>query len=165
MSKNPSIDRLFELFYIPDNGFLYRKVERSSDIPRMKYVGEDQDQDGYFTCKMDDKSTRVHVVVFAMMHGRWPDGEIDHANGIKNDNRPENLREATRVQNMHNRPKQRNSVSGIRGVHWNKQCKKWHAQIMVNRKVHYLGLYDDIEDARMAYVEASRKFLGEFSRS
>ena len=36
---------------------------------------------------------KAHVIVFFLHHGRWPVGIVDHKNGIRDDNRPENLRE------------------------------------------------------------------------
>jgi len=160
--KRPTIQRLFELFLVPDNGQLFRKPERSSEMEIRQAVGTNG-SDGYISTSIDGWNVRVHVIVFAMTRGSWPEGEIDHINGNKRDNRPDNLRDCKRFQNMHNRPKQRNSRSGIRGVHWSTQRRKWLAQIMVNRKVHYLGLFDDPQEAGKAYREASIRLLGEFS--
>jgi hypothetical protein len=162
--SRPSIERLFEVFLIPDNGFLYRKPVSASDMEKFDWIGSGQG-DGYFVADVDGHNLRVHVIIFAMTHRTWPQGEIDHANGIKSDNRPANLRDALRSQNMHNKPKQRNSTSGIKGVHWNAQRRKWQAKIMVDRKVHHLGLYDDPNKAGEAYIRASKKLLGEFSHA
>lgn len=48
-----------------------------------------------------------HRVVFAMVHGRWPENEVDHINRIRNDNRPANLRDVTRSENQKNRTMKR----------------------------------------------------------
>jgi hypothetical protein len=79
--------------------------------------------------------------------------DIDHINGNKLDNRRENLRIASRSLNMHNVPKRVTNTSGYKGVTWHKAANKWCAQIMINYKNHYLGLFENIEEA----VRARRK--------
>lgn len=61
--------------------------------------------DGYYRGRVYGKNYAAHRVVFFLYHGRWPDGEIDHINGDRLDNRPPNLREADRSLNSANRGK------------------------------------------------------------
>ena len=42
----------------------------------------------------------AHRIVFAMTHGRWPEMEVDHIDGCRTNNRPENLREISHYENM-----------------------------------------------------------------
>src|SRR5262249_44867006 len=44
-----------------------------------------------------------HRLVWFIVFGSWPDGEIDHINGVRDDNHVENLRLATRSENAANR--------------------------------------------------------------
>ena len=87
---------------------------------------------------------------------------IDHVNGDPSDNRLCNLREATKSQNMMNIGKIKSNTSGVRGVGWSKASQKWRAYIRVNKKDIHLGLFESIEDAKKARVEAAIKYHGEF---
>lgn len=91
--------------------------------------------------------------------------EIDHRNGNGLDNRKENLRLCTHRQNMCNKkqPRKGNKL-GIKGVYWNKECKKFRAKIQSNGKTIHLGLFNVLDDADIAYRRAELKYFGEFTR-
>lgn len=72
---------------------------------------------------------------------------IDHINRNKLDNRKSNLRFVTNQQNLFNSGLSKNNTSGVKGVHFNKTCKKWCCQITVNRKIIYSKLFDNFESA------------------
>jgi hypothetical protein len=57
--------------------------------------------------------------------------------------------------------KQRNNTSGVKGVFWNSQKGRWHAQIMENYKYVHLGFYDDIRDAAAAYNKRAIETWGD----
>ena len=96
---------------------------------------------------------------------RWilddPKGyEIDHINHNTLDNTRNNLRKATRSQNSQNlKGAHKDSKSGIRGVYWQKNLKKWQAQICVNNKRIHLGTFDEREEAAKAVKEARGKHM------
>jgi hypothetical protein len=90
---------------------------------------------------------------------------VDHRDGDGLNNRRDNLRLATRSQNMHNRRVNRNSKSGFKGVFWHKAGKKWMAQIKINGEPIYLGLFASPEEAHAAYRRASEQYHGEFGRT
>jgi hypothetical protein len=52
----------------------------------------------------------------------------------------------------------KNNTSGVKGVFWNSRRQKWEARLMFQGKVHYLGGYDNIEDAAKARREAEEKY-------
>lgn len=104
----------------------------------------------------------AHRVVFALIKGRWPDGDIDHINRNKKDNRIENLREVTPTQNNCNVGLTKANTSGFKGVSWVKKSNKWRAAIRLGNKNIWLGQYDDIEKAAEAYATASAKYHKEF---
>jgi len=89
---------------------------------------------------------------------------VDHIDRSGFNNRRKNLRPATTSQNKRNSESYRNSSSQYKGVHWNKSCKKWHAQIVHEGKNHYLGVFDSEIAAAMAYDEAARRLHGDFAR-
>ncbi len=85
----------------------------------------------------------------------------DHKNHDTLDNRRENLRKATKSQNMMNRRMKRDNTSGYIGVHWH--LGKWQARITSNGKRISLGHFFSIEKADRAYDEAAKKLYGEFA--
>ncbi len=87
---------------------------------------------------------------------------VDHINGNGLDNRRENLRVATKSQNMANRSKPINSKSGFKGVTWNKQRSKWTAQITYNYKHLHLGLFNTPEEAHAVYCAKANELFGDF---
>lgn len=94
-----------------------------------------------------------------------PDGiEVDHINGDKLDNRRENLRFANRSQNSRNTPKRKNGTSGFKGVTFVKRLSKWKAQIEIDNRGKYLGVFLDKEDAARAYDEVAKMYFGEFAK-
>jgi len=115
---------------------------------------------------MNNRKNRfpVHRLVWAFVNGKWPNDQIDHVNGIKNDNRLINLREANNSQNNMNKGKQSNNTSGFKGVSWHKLRNKWRSDIRVDGKRFNLGNYDCIAAASFAYQIASDKYHGEFGR-
>jgi hypothetical protein len=95
-----------------------------------------------------------------------PDGmEIDHINRNGLDNRRRNLRICTRSQNLANQGLHSNNTSGLKGVSWCRQTRKWKAQISINHKHKNLGRFEDPEEAHAAYIKAAKKYFGEFARS
>lgn len=110
---------------------------------------------------------RMHRLILERKLGRvLRDNEIpDHINGNGLDNRRGNLRVATVSQNNQNRSKQRNNTSNFKGVSWNKYAKKWHSRIWVNKQRINLGYFDTPEDAAKAYLDAQKKYHGEFANN
>lgn len=90
---------------------------------------------------------------------------VDHRDGDGLNNTRQNLRLATQSRNLHNTGGHRTKkTSQFKGVSWSKSAKKWHAQIMVDRKYSNLGYFDSELDAAKAYDEASQCLVGEFSK-
>lgn len=86
-----------------------------------------------------------------------PKGMVgDHINHNTLDNRRINLRVVTQAQNNQNKAGayRSNNSSGVRGVTWKKSHQKWEAQVMVNKKQNYLGLFDILEEAAQAVANA-----------
>lgn len=87
---------------------------------------------------------------------------IDHINHNGLDNRKSNLRFCTKQQNNCNILRRKKFTSKYRGVHWASYANKWRAQITVNKKPIYLGLFNTEEDAAISYNEAAVKYHKDF---
>ncbi len=89
---------------------------------------------------------------------------IDHKDGDGLNNQRSNLRLCTHSENMKNRRSMKISISGLKGVSWNKKSNKWEARIMSNRKNFYLGGFDSKIKAYDAYCKGCFKYHGKFAR-
>jgi hypothetical protein len=113
---------------------------------------------GYIQIGYLKKMYKAHRLVWAIVHGEFPKGQIDHINGNRSDNSLNNLRDVTQQQNAQNKTKMnRLNKSGYVGVCWNKRISKWQAAISFNKKITYLGVFSSPEDAHFAYLNAKQK--------
>ena len=110
------------------------------------------DSGGYRQVQVDGKLIYEHRVIYEMHNGPIPDGmQIDHINGVRKDNRIENLRVVTPSENQHNRKE-------AKGFYFHKASGKFMARIDVDGKQIFLGRYETPVDARAAYLRAKRKY-------
>ena len=116
------------------------------------------DRDGYIKVMLKTKMYMAHRIVWMMHTGAEPAGELDHINGDKQDNRIENLRIATRVQNSWNR----NRSHALRKVRRNAHGR-FIAQIRRLKKTFKLGDFETLDDANTAYELASILLYKDFS--
>lgn len=100
----------------------------------------------------------AHRLAWFIHYGVWPSGEIDHVNGIRSDNRIENLRDVPRRGNGQNRSKAKGVTSKYFGVSWHARDRVWQVSIKLNGKVKYLGSFRNEEQARDAYRDAKKKY-------
>lgn len=87
---------------------------------------------GYWRVTFKGKTYAAHRLAWAIYYGEWPDGEIDHINRVRGDNRIGNLRIVSREQNMRNR-------SGVAGVAIERN--RWRAYIWTNGRLLHLGMF------------------------
>lgn len=92
-----------------------------------------------------------------------PNQLVDHRDNDGLNNRRLNLRQATRSQNSYNRGAQINNTSGYKGVNFHKLSGKWKAEIYIDKKHIYLGLFENPELAHACYMEAAKEGHREFA--
>lgn len=120
---------------------------------------------GHRQIGISGKRYMAHRLAWLYVYGVWPSKELDHINGIRDDNRIVNLREATRSENCRNRKKPVTNTSGLKGVTWHKAANKWAAQIKDYAQKHkHLGTFDCPAAAHFAYQVASDKLHGDFAK-
>jgi hypothetical protein len=101
----------------------------------------------------------AHRVAYAIAYGEWPTGDIDHINGIRNDNRLENLRCVDHRENCKNRRISKNNTSGFSGIRKMPHRRKcWAADIRVDGRRVYLGYYEHLEEAVAARKVAEKNY-------
>ena len=143
------------------NGALYWKKRKWADKKVGKRAGF-MAIGGYRKVFVKDKNFLEHRAIFMMHHGYLPK-QIDHINGIRDDNRIENLREADNFTNSQNAKRLCTNTSGVKGVCFDKAAKKWKARIYIDGKRKTVGYYDNLNDAEKAIRAVREKSHGEFA--
>ena len=152
---------LHELFNF-SNGILICKKPTNTKIKIGDFVGS-LHIEGYLKTKIYKKEYLLHRLIFMWNYGYLPK-YIDHINGIKTDNRIENLRPATNSQNCQNSKKRLTNTSGYKNVFWRKDRQKWTVLVSVNNKLKSFGCFDNLELADLVAQEAREKYHKEFAR-
>ena len=119
---------------------------------------------GYRHGRFNGKLYREHRLIWLLLRGTFPDGDLDHINGIRDDNRIENLRERNDQQNNYNKGSLPGSTSKYKGVSWNKWHKKWAAQFNYKGKVKHIGYFEDEKEAANAYDKYTKDIQKDFAR-
>lgn len=110
---------------------------------------------GYSAIQINSKAYLGHRLAYIICNKKWPNGYIDHINGVRDDNRMSNLRVCTNIQNSYNRGPNRNNTTGYKGVSYYKGSGKYMAQIQYNGIKLHLGLFTSKEKAAVAYNNAA----------
>ena len=147
-------DYLHQIFKYKD-GELFR-------LKNNKKVGSNHIK-GYKHTTIKGKRYLNHRLIFMMFYGYFPK-EIDHINGIRSDNRIENLRSVVGPQNHQNSKIRKDNKCGVKNVYWFKELNKWKVDIRIDGKRKYIGVFEDLELAELAAQEARDKYHGKFAR-
>jgi hypothetical protein len=148
-------DRLRRLFiYDSETGLFVRRVKRGkwqAGSPAGFVMSG-----GYIGLRIDGTYYKAHRLAWLYVHGAHPTSEIDHINGVTNDNRLCNLRDASRSANEINKhdAQSNNLSSGLRGVSWERQRSLWRARLSLNGKVHHSSFHATADEAHAAYRAA-----------
>lgn len=164
MGKKCEITReeiLENLRYDPDDG-TFTWIKRSGGR-RVDGNAGSVNKDGYLQMTVNGNVFLAHRLAWFLIHNKWPEKEIDHANMDKLDNRISNLREATGSQNRANRKVNPLSKTGLKGVTFKKSHKAWCARITIDGKRKLCGYFKTPEEAHAAYCQAAEQHFGEFA--
>lgn len=156
-TKELTAERLREVLdYDLDTGvFRWRKAQKG--VAAGAVSGTDNGR-GYLLIRVEGRLCRAHRLAWLYVHGRWPTDQLDHINGVKNDNRIANLREATNAENGQNFAVSRRNTSGHPGVNWHGGCRRWHVRIQLAGKRQHIGFFNKFDDAVAARAKAKAEF-------
>lgn len=105
----------------------------------------------------------LHRLIMFGIDGAVSDIKIDHINRNKLDCRKINMRTCTDAENVLNRGLSSRNKSGVTGVIWRPNEKKWQAYICKDRRCISLGYYTNKDDAVCARIEAEKRLFKDFA--
>src|SRR5262249_13150319 len=118
---------------------------------------------GYRYVSIEGREYKEHRVAWAIHFGVWPEGQIDHANRKRFDNRLANLRDASGSQNQSNVGLRVDNSSGYPGVSYHVTAKKFIARVRIAGRRLHLGYFATAEEANAACEVAKSKYRAPFS--
>ena len=152
----------YRLRYDPETGKIYHRNPKHK-----KFLGVEAGSKhccGYRQLVIDKKHYLAHRVAWFLTHKVWPEGDIDHIDGDRSNNRLSNIRQCSRTRNSQNAMSHKGN-SKYKGV-WNSGRKtnpfQAHIQVFGARK--YLGSFERELEAALAYDKAALESFGAFAR-
>lgn len=162
MKPSPTVIRK-HLRYVKSTGQLWWRLPKNGR--RMNRPTGAIETNGYVCIGFDGKVYKAHILAWVIVKGRWPKKEMDHRDLNRANNKWKNLRLATHGQNQRNGRCYKNNTSGYKGVHFHPMTGRWTADINLNKKPIYLGIFDTPEEAAVVYNRAAKKYHGSFART
>lgn len=151
----PPIDELRRMFAVRSDGVLVRKTKVGGGKKPGDTVGTLLNC-GYLVVRIRGQAFMAHRIVWAICNRRDPgDLDIDHIDHDRLNNRPSNLRLATRSQNCANKT--------TNGFHKRKSSGRYQAYVYKDRACIHLGFFDTEEAARAAHEAAKITLFGEYA--
>ena len=151
------------LYYEKETG-LFRKLTNGHKYKIGDVCGF-RDRKGYIRILLFGKIYMAHRLAWLYENKKWPDDLIDHINGVRDDNRIDNLREVNNSKNLMNSRKRCSCSSKYKGVCWYRSTNKWTAQIMINGKRKRIGYFKSERVAAYAYDIFALKHYGEYANT
>ena len=112
------------------------------------------------------KNTKIHRLVSSYFVEN-PENKpyVDHIDNNKLNNLFTNLRWATHQENRRNIVMYKNNTTGVKGVIFDKQYKKWQARTRISGKSICFGSFENKEDAIQARLIGVNNIFGEFTNN
>lgn len=120
-----------------------------------------QDDHGYWRLTIDGGTYYAAHIGWLLIHGHHPKIMLDHENNIPDDDRLDNLREATKGQNAANSKMNIRNTSGYKGASYCYTTGRWRADIQIHGQRKNLGRYDTPEEAHQVWLKAAQAAFGE----
>lgn len=163
MTTALTVERLRNLLqYTPETGVFVWLMKTTNRI-RIGETAGSTTGENYRKIQINGKNYGAHRLAWLYMTGEWPPHEVDHRDNKRSNNCWDNLRSATHSLNQANALRPRNNTSGFKGVSLVKHTNRWRARIRANNRTFHLGCFATAKGAHAAYVEAAKRFFGEFA--
>lgn len=130
----------------------YKKIEK--DFNNLNWTITKNRNKFYVQKRVNGKNIYLHRYIMNCPKGKY----VDHINHNTLDNRKENLRITNNADNLRNGEIRVNNKTGVKGVYFDKERKKYVARIKVNYKGIFLGRFDTLEEAQKIRKEAEIKY-------
>ena len=121
---------------------------------------------GYLSIMVQGKSYYAHRIAWALTHGSWPEGDIDHLDGVRSNNRLVNLRDvsnATNIQNQKRAHRDNRSGSKVQGVCWREDRGMFRVKAVRYGKTIHVGYFATIDEAEAASIAYRRDHYAGFT--
>ena len=142
------------LKYDPDTGHLiWIGKSHSKRIVLGSRAGSLVTSTGYRSITIFGRSYPEHILIWFIYYGKWPEGQIDHDDHVRDNNRISNLKDVTFLANMRNRKAMGNTITGHQGVWFNKRRNRYVAEITMNGKKVYQKSFTSAKEAAQARAE------------
>ena len=145
------------LHYNPETG-VFTWLQKAASNTKIGSVAGCNHNCGYITIRVRGKLYLAHRLAWLYVAGEWPKKDVDHSDHIRNNNKWDNLLDTVHRVNAKNQSKFKNNKSGVTGVHWNKNAKKWQSKITVNYKCIHIGYFTDKFESICARKSAENKY-------
>lgn len=148
------------MHYDPETGLATSLVNRRTC--KIGNILGTLDNRGYIKIKIFNIDYRMARLIWFYMTSKWPEGQVDHKDTDKTNNKWLNLREATSSENCTNRNVRCTSRTGVKGVGIN-AYGKYYTGIKIKGVYRYIGTYETLNEATEAYANAAKENHGEFA--
>lgn len=156
-------ERLKEVVnYDPETGIFTWKIKLNNNLVVGSIAGTLTTR-RHIRLTIDGNHCQAHRLAWLYVYGEWPEGDVDHINNIRTDNRIENLRLATKSQNGMNCKVAEDNKSGVKGVCWDQRLKRWRAYVTKEGKTTEKR-FKSFEEAAEYVKKLREELCGEFTR-
>ncbi len=153
MASELTSDRLRTVLNYDSDSGIFTRIYCKKGPSKVGDIAGAKHSAGYVNIRVDMRRYFAHRLAWMYVHDCWPDGHIDHINGIRNDNRISNLRDVSISTNLQNTTvAHRNNTSGLLGV--SARQDGYEARISTNGSTKYLGRFETPQLAHEAYLSA-----------
>lgn len=140
--------------YLPDKGVFINRITRSSNAMEGTEAGSLQNNN-YVSIHIAGRKYLAHRLAFLYMTGQFPSKFVDHINGLRSDNRWNNLRECSNSQNMHNLQREKKNVYP--------NGSGFMVRLSKDNKDYYLGTFRSEKEALDVALKARKTYHGNFA--